>query len=195
MSRKPRFTLEIVAVGLFALCIAMLAVVAVLESRLLIPLVVILLAVGIGLWFGASVLRARIAKYLSGAVFEDSHVQFSLAKLPIPVLLLSGKTVLWYNAPARQRIMQGQDAVLQPVSRILPGLELHTCAQPEGQNLEQNGRRYTVFASTMETDEELSLIYLVDDTDLKQDSAEYHATRPAVLLVELDGYDMMLSDM
>ena len=195
MHRKPKLTLEIVAAGLFVLCAALTLLIVFVEPRLVIPLVLVLIVLALWIWFGAASLRTTIARYLSGNVFENGQVQYSLAKLPIPVLLLSGKTVLWYNEPARQKLMQEEDAVLMPVSRLLPGLELHTCCQPQGQSLEQNGCRYTVFASTMEGGSELSILYLVDDTQLKRDAAEYYATRPAVLLFELDGHDVVFADM
>lgn len=195
MGRRPRFTLEVVVVGLCVLCAVLAAAVGAYRIELLIPLALILLLVVLSLWFGGAALRSSIASYLSGGVFEGSNVQFSLAKLPLPVFLLSGKTVLWYNAPARELILEGQDAALQPVSRLLPGLDLRACTQAQGQNMEHAGHRYTAFASTMEGGEELSLVYLVEDTDLKRDSAEYHASRPAVMLFELDGYDVTFGDM
>lgn len=195
MGKKARFTLAVTVVGLCILCTIQSVIVVLCQPKLAIPMVVVLLAVIIGLWFAASALRTRIAKYLSGTVFEGSQTQYTVARLPIPVLLLSGKTVLWYNGPAKEKLFHGEDAVLLPVNRALPGLELRTCAQPQGQNVEREGRRYTVFASAMEGGEELTLLYLVDDTELKRDAAEYAATRPAVLLFELDGYDMLSADL
>ncbi len=195
MHRKPRMTLEIAAAALFVLCAVLTVLAGIADPRLLVPLFLVLIMVALGFWFGAAALRAKIAKYLSGNVFDGSSVQYTLAKLPIPVLLLSGKTVLWYNEPARTKLLQDEDAVLAPVNRLLPGLELRTCNQAQGQNLEQNGCRYTAFASSMEGSDELSILYLIDDTDLKRDAAEYRATRPAVLLFELDGHDVVFNDM
>ena len=195
MGRKTWLTLEILVAGLLLLCAGQALLLSTIHIEWLIPVVFLLLLIVLGLWFGASWLRTRIAHYLSGDVFEKSRVQFSLAQLPIPVVMLSGKTVLWYNSAALEHVLKGKDAVLQPVNRVLPGLELRQCTQPEGQSMERDGRRYTVFASVMQGSDELSLIYLVDDTELKRDAAEYRATRPSVLIFDLDGYDQMVSDL
>lgn len=195
MRHKPRLTLEIAAAALFVLCAVLTIFAAIGEPRVLVPLLFVLIMVALSFWFWAAALRSQIAKYLSGSVFDGSSVQYTLAKLPIPVLLLSGKTVLWYNEPAKEKILLKEDTVLAPVNRVLPGLDLRACNHPQGQNLEQNGRRYTAFASSMQASDELSILYLIDDTELKRDAAEYQATRPSVLIFELDGTDVVFNDM
>ena len=42
-------------------------------------------------------LRRLIAKLLHGSGYEDSSSQHSLANLKMPVLVLSGKSIVWYN--------------------------------------------------------------------------------------------------
>ena len=189
MPKKPRFCLEVLLAGLLALCAALALALATLRPVLLVPVGVLLLFILLGLWAGGAALRARIAGWLSGGVFEGSEVQYSLAALPIPVMLLSGKTLLWYNDPLRAALLGGQDTLLLPVSKVLPGLDLRACAQPAGQCLEQDGRRYTVYASSVPGREELSIVYLIDDTALKVKAAEYAATRPSYLIFEIDGYE------
>lgn len=189
MRKNPRFGLEVLLTGLLILCAALGLALATERPVLLLPVGLVLLLIVAGLWAGGAALRGRIAAWLSGGVFEGSEVQFTLARLPIPVMLLSGKTLLWYNPPLRAALLGGEDALLLPVNRVLPGLDLRACAQPAGQCLEQDGRRYTVYASTITGREELSVVYLIDDTDLKAQAAEYAASRPAYLVFEIDGYD------
>lgn len=189
MRKNPRFGLEVLLAGLLILCAALGLALATVRPVLLLPVGLVLLLIIAGLWAGGASLRGRIAAWLSGGVFEGSEVQFTLAKLPIPVMLLSGKTLLWYNPPLRAALLGGEDALLLPVNKVLPGLDLRACAQPAGQCLEQDGRRYTVYASTVTGREELSIVYLIDDTALKAQAAEYAASRPAYLVFEIDGYD------
>lgn len=195
MDPRPRFSLEVIVVGLLALCCVLTALLAVCEPRLLLVLLPLLAVLLLVLWLGGRRLRKSIAAYVTALPFEDSGLQVSLAALELPVALLSGKTLVWYNGAFRQGILAGGDALLQPVNRALPGLELRQCATAGGQNLEKAGRRYTIFASSIQGKEEISLLYLVDDTDLKVQAAEYAATRPAYMIIELDGYQELVADM
>lgn len=189
MPKKPRLCLEVLVAGLLILSAALTLAIATERPVLLLPVGILLLLIIAGLWAGGAALRGRIARWLSGGVFEGSEVQYTLAKLPVPVMLLSGKTLLWYNPPLRAALLGGQDSLLLPVSRVLPGLDLRACAAPAGQCLEQEGRRYTAYASTVAGREELSVVFLVDDTTLKEQAAEYAASRPAYMIFEIDGYD------
>lgn len=189
MPKKPRLCLEVLLAGLLILSAGLTLAIATERPVLLLPVGILLLLVIAGLWAGGAALRGRIARWLSGGVFEGSEVQYTLAKMPMPVMLLSGKTLLWYNPPLRAALLGGEDSLLLPVSKVLPGLDLRACAAPAGQCLEQDGRRYTAYASTLAGREELSIVFLVDDTTLKEQAAEYAATRPAYLIFEIDGYD------
>ena len=141
MPKKPRLCLEVLVAGLLILSAALTLAIATERPVLLLPVGILLLLIIAGLWAGGAALRGRIARWLSGGVFEGSEVQYTLAKLPVPVMLLSGKTLLWYNPPLRAALLGGQDSLLLPVSRVLPGLDLRACAAPAGQCLEQEGRR------------------------------------------------------
>lgn len=188
MDPRPRVSLEVLTVGLFVLCAILTVLVAVCEPRLLwVLLPVLAVLTGLLVWAGRR-LRKSIANYVTCAQFEGSTLQLNLAGLQLPVALLSGKTLVWYNAVFRTYVLAGADQLLQPVGRALPGLDLRQCVSAGGQNLEKAGRRYSVFASSMQGKEEVSLLYLVDDTELKAQAAEYTASRPAYLIIELDGY-------
>ena len=99
---KPRGELEILLIVLGVLCLGLGTALAVQQPVLLLGVLLLAAVAGVllALWGGG--LRSAIARYLSGDVFEGSSVQFSLAGLPNPVLLLGGKTVLWYNDAFRQ---------------------------------------------------------------------------------------------
>lgn len=193
MKRRPRVQLELVTIALFALCAALALALATERPILFLPVGFLLVLILVGLGLGAAGIRAKIARYLGSGAFEGSELQCTLTQMPLPAALLSGKTVLWYNDGFRQALLGGEDAVLWPISKILPGLELHTCATPGGQWLEQGGRRYTVYASTVAGSEPVSILFLVDQTELKNQAAEYLASRPAYMVLEIDGYDMLFS--
>ena len=96
MDPRPRFSLEVAAAGLLALCCVLTALVAVCDVRLLAVLLPLLALIALALWLGARRLRKGIAAYVSAAPFEGSGLQASLAQLELPAALLSGKTLVWY---------------------------------------------------------------------------------------------------
>ena len=194
MNPRPRLTLDVISIGLFALCVVLTALLAIAEPMLLWVLLHIVAVIGLALALLTRRLRHGIANYLTTTTFENSSLQLSLMNLPMPVLLLSDKTVVWYNEAFRS-LLAGKDLLLQPLSRVISGVDLHQCSTPHGQSLENNGRRYTVYASQTQGREALTLLYLIDDTQLKYEAAEYRASRPAYLLIELDGYQELVANL
>lgn len=192
---KPRGELETLVIVLAVTSLALGVVLALQRPVLLLAVLVfaVLLTVVLVLW--GSRLRSLIARSLSGGVFEGSEVQYSLAGMPTPTLLLGGKTVLWYNGVFKQELMCAHDYVLQPVSRVLPGLEVHTCREAGGQVLECQGRRWRVYASSVKRSEELTIVWLVDITRLSAEAAEYHATRPVYMIFQVDGSDFLMENL
>ncbi len=195
MKNRPRFTLEVITVGLLVLCIVLTAMLAVSNPRVLWALLPILALTVLGLWMAARIIRRYLADYVTGSSTEKGDLIAGLSGIQLPVLLLSGKTILWYNEAFRQRLLRGEDLILQPVSRALPGLDLRQCVTPVGQDLEKEGRRYTIFAGEPLGKKQVSTLYLVDDTEIKNQAAEYAATRPSYMMIELDGYLEIVRDL
>ncbi len=193
MNQKPRFTLEIYTAALFCFCVILTVLLGIQQPAMLWLLIPAVLAIGVVFWFSGWRLRQSIARHVQCSVFENSPVQASLAELLLPVVVLRGKTIVWYNDAFRQMLLDGQDVLLSPINKVLPGLELRQCATSAGQVLEQGGRRYNMFASTNQ--QELTVVYLVDETELRQQAAEYQATRPAYMIIEIDGYAEQFSDL
>ena len=125
MKQKPRLTLEVLVVSLLVLCGGFAAWLAVLLPARLCWLPLALLAVGL---LAAALLgrqiRALAARWTSGRQFEDSRLQYSLADLPVPALVLLGKAVLWYNDAFRSALLGGDDCIMAQASRAAPGLNL-----------------------------------------------------------------------
>ena len=148
MDLKPRFTLEVYTAGLLVLSTLLTVLVGLLEPRLLWVLIPLLAVLVLVLFFLAGRLRRGLAWALQCESFENnSQVQLSLGATALPVALLSGKTLVWYNSAFRQRILADEDRLLAPVGKVLCGLDLHQCGEPAGQVLEHEGRKYNIFAS------------------------------------------------
>lgn len=130
MDLKPRFTLEVYTAGLLVLSTLLTVLVGLLEPRLLWVLIPLLAVLVLVLFFLAGRLRRGLARALQCESFENSQVQLSLGATALPVALLSGKTLVWYNSAFRQRILADEDRLLAPVGKVLCGLDLHQCSEP-----------------------------------------------------------------
>ena len=141
-------------------------------------------------------LRKWVARWMCGGSFEGSKPQFSLEPLSQPAALLSGETVLWYNAQFRTRLLNGQDALVSRVQKVLPGLDLQQCRKQEGQLLTLADGMWSVHSSTVPGDaESMTLLVLNEETALRKVEAEYKASRPGYLVFLVDGYDDVFGDM
>ena len=151
MKNKLRLDTGAILLLLLVCCAALAVPVALYAPQWLLAPVVVLAAAILLMVANRRRLRTFIAQNLGGNVFGGSKVQYSLTQLPIPVLLLSGHTVLWYNACFKEQVLAGRDSVMAPVSQLLPGLDLAVCARPHGQDITANGFRFTAYTSPSPT--------------------------------------------
>lgn len=180
---------------LAAACLALAIPVAILNPLCLIAPAVVVVIVAVLLIINIRRLRRFVVRNLCGRQFEGSKLQYSLAELPVPVMLLDGKKIVWYNDIFREQVLADVDAVQPAVERFLPGFDLSVCARPHGQDLAANGNRFTAYASPVRGASGGSLVYLINDTFFKDTLDEYTASRPAYLNIVIDSYDELFTDM
>ncbi len=195
MKNKIQRDYFVVILLLLTACAALAVPLAVTAPQWLIAPVVVIVFALVLLAFSTRSLRRFVAQNLCGTNFEGSKIQYSLARLPVPVALISGKNVVWYNPHFREEILNDTDAVLSPAERLLPGIDLAVCSRPHGQDLTIGENRYTAYASTTSGSQGGTLVYLVNDTFYKNTLDEYNASRPACLIIVIDSYDEIFNDM
>lgn len=195
MKNKLRLDTAAIVALLILCCVALAVPVALYAPYWLLAPVIVLAAAIILIAVNRRRVRAFIAQNLSGNVFGGSKVQYSLAQLPLPVCLMSGNSVLWYNSYFKDSVLGGSDAVLMPVDKLLPGIDMAVCSRPHGQDITTNGIRFTAYASPSPTSNGASIVYLVDDTFYKDTLDEYTASRPACMIIVIDSYDELFTDM
>ncbi len=195
MKHTGSYWMVLALILLTAACAALAVPVAMLRPQwLLAPAAALVLAVVLLAVFGHR-LRALIARYLGAKALDDSQLQATLARLPVPACLVRQGTLLWYNPPFRDMILQGEDAVCPAPAEMLPDLDLAVCARPHGQDLTAGTYRFTAYASEAPDAKGASVLVLVDDTVYKDTLEEYAASRPAYLVMCIDGYDEIFNDM
>ncbi len=194
--RKNRnfWAADVIIVLLAVAFVAAAVMLALTDLRLLIPVGAVVVVVFVVALIGLSSVRKGVRRVLSGKVPDSQADGSGFGNLMLPVAILSGDTLVWYNEAFRDEVAGGADCALLPARKMLPGLDMDAAAAPGGQALALAGRQYTAFCSVV-AQRKLSLVLFVDDTALKADSAEYHASRPAVLYFVMDTYDEILKEM
>ena len=196
MKQKPRWTLEMLTASLAVLCSLLVLVLLIQRPTAWPALLALVVLWGVVVVLFRCQLRKWVARWMCGGSFEGSKLQFSLEPLSQPAALLSGETVLWYNAQFRTRLLNGQDALVSRVQKVLPGLDLQQCRKQEGQLLTLADGMWSVHSSTVPGDaESMTLLVLNEETALRKVEAEYKASRPGYLVFLVDGYDDVFGDM
>lgn len=182
--------------ALAVLCVLLLFLLLTVNLKIWYPLLLLLVVWGVFMVAFRYRLRRWINRWVRGTNFENSKAQFSLEPLSQPVALLSGETVLWYNAQFRKRLMADTDLLVSRAQKILPGLDLQQCRTQEGQILTLADGIWSVHSSTVPGNaESMTLLVLNEETALRRVEAEYKASRPGYLVFLVDGYDDVFGDM
>ena len=193
MKQKPRWTLEMLTASLAVLCGLLVLVLLVQRPTAWPALLALVVLWGVVVVLFRCQLRKWVARWMCGGSFEGSKLQFSLEPLSQPAALLSGETVLWYNAQFRTRLLNGQDALVSRVQKVLPGLDLQQCRKQEGQLLTLADGMWSVHSSTVPGDaESMTLLVLNEETALRKVEAEYKASRPGYLVFLVDGSKVLM---
>ena len=197
MKRKPRWTLEMFTVGFALLAAVLLLLLLMVQPAVWPVLLVVIVLCAVLIVVSRYRVRRWAARWVTGTSFENSKTQYSLASLSQPAALLSGDTVVWYNIPFRDDVLNGGDQLVGRVNKILPGLELAQCGTPDGQVLACASGVWRIHASTVdgEGEEKTSILILNDETALRKIENEYKASRPGYMIFSVDGYDDVFSDM
>ena len=183
-----------------------------------------LLALGsfLVLWFTApSLILPLAALWLMGAVafavFEvvnrwltgrrlravarrlDPHSLNTLEAFPLPVLLVdaTGK-VQYYNDLFRMGVLgENASAVGVSVQALFPELSPETLAEEESFDVQHADRKLTAYRMPVQEKDGITgyLLYLCDNTALKNIAAEYTASRPVVLQLCIDNLDEATQDL
>ena len=190
---KRNFTrFEFFVPVLCAACLALGVALCLAKPVYLIPVAAIILSAAAAAAVCAAHTRRLVRHILHG---EKSAEGGSFAALGMPVLILSGDVIIWYNEAFRKEILGGDEACLEAIRKRVPAFDRTLTSEPTGQNLENGGRRYTVYGSAAEGESDLYIAYFVDNTALKRQAGEYIATRPSVMLIAVDTYDEILKEL
>jgi c-di-AMP phosphodiesterase-like protein len=115
---------------------------------------------------------------------------------PIPVITVYDyNEIIWYNERCLSSVFDGADMRGKNIADVLPDIDVTVPSPPAGYAIDYGNRQYTAFvAVTRKGAANISVVYLVDDSELKYFTAEYHRTRPSVAIIMVDNYEEMVQD-
>lgn len=193
---KKRFMSADMVIAVLAVTSIMLGMALFIAKPLyFVPVVLIVAVISLLFFFNLRRMRSIIRNLLHGSSYAGSETQFSFNALSVPVMILSGKDLVWYNDAFKDEILNGVDASLIAVSKLLPGLEIAKASEKGGQCIRLDNKRYSVYGSNTKLDEGLFVAYVIDNTALKIKAEEYELTRPSVMHILLDTYEEILKEL
>lgn len=122
---------------------------------------------------------------------EGDYIDF-----PVPVLTVyEGSEIIWYNHQCFEHVFDGHDLRGEDVADVLPDLDIAPRDPSAGQEIAWGDRQYTAYVAPARREgESVSIVYLVDDTELKHAADAYRRTRPSIAIIMVDNYDEMTQD-
>ena len=151
-------------------------------------------------FYGITVLhyRRNLRRMLAAVIRTmDPRQQRLLAEFPLPAMAVSATgEVLFCNDRLQQEVLCGEPAIGIPVCRVFPGLTVQDIARRTSLDVQHGDLRLTAYVNRL-SDEHggLYVLYFCDNTALKNLAAEYTATRPVLLLIEIDNLEESTRDL
>ncbi|MGN0463827.1 MAG: DHH family phosphoesterase [Acutalibacteraceae bacterium] len=152
-----------------------------------------LIALCFGYVLYISVKDVRIVSKLK-AVSSQLDVKTTATLQGVPFLCVAFDEtgeVFWFNDSFAEAFFKNGKSLSKDISDILGTQILEIISEKTDQIKAHNGRQYSVYCVTAndKNDKQFYVLYLVDNTQLKQIEEKYYDTRPYAVLVTVDTVD------
>lgn len=116
---------------------------------------------------------------------------------PMPVITIyENSEIIWFNEVCASSVFHGRDMRGEDIADVIPGLDITKKSPPQGYDVTYGEQRFTAFVSRFtKVGENISVVYLVDDTNLKFYANEYHQTKPSIVIIMVDNYEELVQDL
>ena len=192
-SDRSTATFNTVITIFFAVLLAQTAAVYILSGNIVCLFVsagVMLLCAGI-VYFCKNRLSSYFFSFYSGTVEKLKTPDSDLfTNFTMPVLLLKGNKIVWYNKRFRTDVLKGKDVLGDLPDEIFPETVRSAISVSDRADVSFGGRKYTVYKTCYEAGgEKFDTLYFFDVTDLKRIADEFDASRPVVMIMSIDSFD------
>ena len=115
----------------------------------------------------------------------------TLVDFPLPVFAVNkNRELVWFNDLCGKKLFADKTVCGRQVSEVF-GQELSI----DTQRVVYEGRDYAAFwVKSPHEEQGIVVCYLIDETELRHDAAQYHLSRPAVWMLRIDSLDELLQN-
>ena len=115
----------------------------------------------------------------------------NLSDFPLPIVIFdSTDKILWYNVLFKNYVAAGFEPETNSIKEFTDGRGLIDISAHPVFDTTVNGKQYAVYFSHIEYDSSIAYaLYFVDDTELKETSAEFEKSKPVVSLIAIDSLE------
>lgn len=120
----------------------------------------------------------------------------SLKNFPLPVVIFSSlEKIVWYNNLFKRHFSPETSLISADIKQFTSGKGVEVIRENTFIDCEYGGKNYTAFCSRTDyKNEAVYALYFVEDTELKKYKSAFFKTRPAVMLLSIDGAEESLRD-
>ena len=142
--------------------------------------------------------KARIVREFQKALIGQATTQNSdlYNEFSLPVLILKNKQVVWYNGLFRSHVLKSVDITDEISQEFLSESAMDSITLCGKAEMAIKNKYYQLYASYFrQKEEEYTVLYYVDITELQETAKEFLATRPVVAITSVDSFDEITADM
>ncbi len=141
--------------------------------------------------------RRSIYQYLQSMGRVVCEVQTeAMTEFPFPVMVVKNDgEIVWYNKECREVVLEDTDRFGDKINEIIPELNLANSCPSGGVNIRLGKKMLTLYYLNESNDKEtMTVLYFIDDHDLKYFAHEYQESRPVVMILLLDNAEELFQD-
>lgn len=133
-------------------------------------------------------LKKTITILNSHIVTQDND---RVSTIPLPFVIVSADGgIVWYNDLFEKEIIGEKELTNKEIRAFVPESKLRSEEGNGTFNASYNGRRYTVFTSSLPGSNQADYaLYFIDDTYYKDIADKYEQSRPVLMIVSVDALD------
>lgn len=119
---------------------------------------------------------------------------FEILTIPCVVIEKDG-TIIWFNDSFKGTFKISGDIAVSNLKELLRKNTIDKLLEGRGHNLKTGGMYFSVYSSEIKVEQEnIYLLYFIDETQLRITEKEYIDTRPSIMLTVVDNADELYAD-
>lgn len=152
----------------------------------------ILLVIAVAFIIGRNSVKRRVKQLVFSAAISADDTNGLFTSTDIPIMVVSGGRILWCNSPFKVSVSGGKNLVGVLQDEIFDSATLETLTELKSCELVYNNKIFLVHSATQDQG---TVYYFIDQTNLKKTATEYKLSRPVVAIVAVDSLDEVTHNM